>query len=332
MNPCQFLELFKAPRSVGMTGGALGVISATPGEWTNASRPGTIHVMEAALSDWLDSALSGIVLRAWRLHLETPGVQASVPMLRGVWGASLKALSEPPYQRLFGDGEVGTPRYVLRPAPPEVRPSPAVEFLLFGPPDRRDDDIVWAAWDHAARSGLGPQRRPFVLSEVRPLVWDGTPLSPNRSQPGFSLCPLPWPPGDPSSACRLEFPAPLRLIYGGRLVEQPTLADVTIAALRRVRSLTPTPVDALWSDRHSWLNAARQIRCELWQGERLDLVRYSGSQKRELELRGVCGSLLLPEGPGPLAALLAASTWLHLGKGTVMGLGQLRITTAPASS
>ena len=115
------------------------------------------------------------------------------------------------------------------------------------------------------------------------------------------------------------------------MVEQPTLADVTIAALRRVHSLTITSVDAFWPDRHTWLDVARQIPSELWQGERLDLVRYSGSQKRELELRGVSGSLLLPKGPGPLAALLAASSWLHLGKGTVMGLGQLRIATVPAS-
>ena len=252
-------------------------------------------------------------------------------MLRGVWGASLKVLSERVYQSLFVGGEVGTPRYVLRPAPPEVRPAPAVEFLLFGPPDQKDDDSIWAAWDHACHCGLGFQRHPFALGDVRPLAWDGAPLSPSRSQPGFALCALPWPAGDPSGACRLEFLAPLRLIYRGRLIEQPTLTDVTIAALRRVQSLTTTSSDAFWSDRHSWLNLARQIPSEPWQGTRLDLLRYSGSQKRELELRGVAGSLLLPEGPGPLATLLAASGWLHLGKGTVMGLGQPQITTAPAS-
>jgi hypothetical protein len=42
-------------------------------------------------------------------------------------------------------------------------------------------------------------------------------------------------------------------------------------------------------------------------------------------MQGVSGSLDLPEGLGPLALLLAAAQWLHLGKGTVMGLGQLRI-------
>lgn len=42
---------------------------------------------------------------------------------------------------------------------------------------------------------------------------------------------------------------------------------------------------------------------------------------------GVAGALDLPAGPGPLAPLLAAACWLHLGKGTIMGLGQLRITS-----
>jgi len=55
-------------------------------------------------------------------------------------------------------------------------------------------------------------------------------------------------------------------------------------------------------------------------------VRYSGSQKAEVELRGVAGSLALPVGPGPLSPLLAAAAWIHIGKGTVMGLGQLNIT------
>jgi hypothetical protein len=284
--------------------------------------------MLRGLHERLDAALRGIVVRAWRLHLETPGVQATVPMLRGVWGAALKAVSESLYHDCFGGGDAGTPRYLMRPAPPETRPAPAIEFLLFGPPDRQADDIVWAAWDLACRGGLGPHRHPFALSEVYPLAWDNTSLGSNRSQPGFALSPLPWPTGDASGPCRLDFPAPLRLIHGGRLVERPTLADVTIAALRRVQSLTTTSADAVWSDRQSWLDMARGIASGPWEGDRLDLVRYSASQERELELRGVSGSLSFPDGPGPLAPLLAASVWLHVGKGTVMGLGQLQITAA----
>jgi hypothetical protein len=72
------------------------------------------------------------------------------------------------------------------------------------------------------------------------------------------------------------------------------------------------------------------VPCGPWEGGQLDLVRYSSSQKGEIELRGVAGGLFLPEGPGALADLLSAAAWLHLGKGTVMGLGQLGIEPAPS--
>jgi hypothetical protein len=248
-------------------------------------------------------------------------------MLRGLWGKELKQLSQADYGSVFV-GQDETPRYLMRPAPPEVRPAPAVEFLLFGMPDDRQDEILWAAWKQACLSGLGPQRKPFAIRRIDSLAWDQTPLRSTQLQPGFSLYPLPWPCGDPSHPCRLDFPGPLRLIYKGRLVQKPTLADLTIAALRRICTLSNAPCDQLWADRDQWLNLARAIPCQPWQGQRLDLVRYSGSQEKELELRGVSGSLTLPEGPGPLASLLAASAWLHLGKGTVMGLGQLRVLPA----
>jgi hypothetical protein len=77
------------------------------------------------------------------------------------------------------------------------------------------------------------------------------------------------------------------------------------------------------------LERARTLPAESWRGRRLDLVRYSGRQKAELEMRGVSGYLDLPEGPGPLWPLLAAAQWLHLGKGAVVGMGQLVVEAIP---
>ena len=56
----------------------------------------------------------------------------------------------------------------------------------------------------------------------------------------------------------------------------------------------------------------------------------SARQDADLELRGVSGVLDLPEGPGELWPLLAAATWLHLGKATVFGLGQFEVQPWPA--
>lgn len=279
----------------------------------------------------LDSALRAIRVKAWRLHLETPGMVATVPMLRGVWGAALRAESEACYCRLFEGADSERPRYLMRPAPQVAQPAPAVEFLLFPATtnlldDRDDEEIAWTAWDRACRQGLGPHRHPFHISSVVPLAWDGSALEPARRQPGFVLEDLPWPAGTEETPCRLEFPAPLRLLRQGKLIASPTPADIVLAALHRVCALAGPDTDPLWAARRYWLELGRAVPFEPWQGRRLDLVRYSGSQKAEVELRGVAGSLALPVGPGFLSPLLAAAAWIHIGKGTVMGLGQLKIT------
>jgi hypothetical protein len=66
-----------------------------------------------------------------------------------------------------------------------------------------------------------------------------------------------------------------------------------------------------------------------WHGERFDLHRYSARQNSEIDLHGVRGELHLPQGPGECSSLLAAAAWLHLGKGTVFGLGQMDVQPSP---
>ncbi len=57
----------------------------------------------------VEAALSRIRVRAWWMYLETPGVMATVPMLRGVWGAALHALTQEVYGRLFGGDNAAVP-------------------------------------------------------------------------------------------------------------------------------------------------------------------------------------------------------------------------------
>jgi hypothetical protein len=264
-------------------------------------------------------------IRVWprRLLLDTPGVRATVPLLRGVWGAALHHLDPAAYTAVFSP-PAGSPGYVLRPAPPDPATAPALDWLLVGVAENYEEPLR-RAWDVAAGMGLGPRRRRFRVREFVALGPDGGPARPGGPWP---LDAAAWPvPGDPAAApCRLLFPAPLRLLRRGRLLDRPTLADLTVAAARRVRAYLPAEACASW-DRlaREALTAAQRVRAGPWQGERLDLHRYSVRQRTELELRGVAGRLDLPAGPGPLWPLLAAAQWLHLGKGTVVGLGQLLI-------
>ena len=284
---------------------------------------------QSLIADGILRALDRIEILPRRVLLETPGVAASVPMLRGVWGAALHDLDRAVYEQIFegkrhavvpGPPE-DTPLYVLRPAPADPEFAPAMEWILFGEAVRHDQ-VLTQAWHIASGMGLGPQRQRFHMRR-----WLGLDAAGRGSEMiqswrlGQSACR--W--SDPETTpCWLVFDAPLRLRRKGRLIERPTLTDIAVAATRRVMSLLPAEDCSEWHALAERLHdIARRTAQAPWQGQRLDLARYSGRQQRELELHGVSGRLLLPEGPGPLWPLLAVAQWLHIGKGTVMGLGQL---------
>ncbi|HVA45951.1 MAG TPA: CRISPR system precrRNA processing endoribonuclease RAMP protein Cas6 [Pirellulales bacterium] len=323
----------------------------------------------------LATLLEHIKILPRRLWLDTPGVEASVPMLRGVWGAALHEVDGEAYREVFGGDESAgaPPQYLLRPAPPDPRLAPAVDFFLFGRGPQYDR-ACRLAWQEAAGRGLGPRRRPFsirgafvlgpdgtiseepraaadsvgngapsgpcgvpeIASAGRATAADGTPqrafatgeADGTRSVPATLAWPLSqavWP-LPPLAPCRLVFRAPLRLRRRGSLVEQPTLADLVVAACRRIEALLPDACRDDWKNHSAAaLETARAAPQSVWQGARLDLHRWSARQQNELDLHGVSGALDLPEGPGELAPLLAAAHWLHLGKGTVMGLGQFEV-------
>ena len=278
---------------------------------------------------YITSLLDRVEIRAWRLSLTTPQVRATVPMMRGVWGRALRHVDAEAYQRVFasdGPAHHRLPRYILRPAPPDPMTAPAVEWILLGI-DARLEPILWRAWDIASGMGLGPTRAPFSIRARLPLGPGGD--GPSAEAKRWKLSDAVWPlSGDPASTpCGLDFPAPLRLIRQGRLLAAPGPVDIATAALRRVVSLAGEAKGEAYRD---MMRAVQQEAAGLaarpWHGERSDLVRWSAAQRREIDLHGVTGGLDLPAGPSRLWPLFAASGWTHLGKGTVFGLGQLRIT------
>ncbi len=352
--------------------------------------------MDQELAERIHSGLSAVAVLPRRMLLETPGVAATVPMLRGVWGAALHDLDAEAYATVFapndetatgpgsrsngmrlraqrsagtyepmptpGGGDRRTPAvtgsgtavaaYVLRPAPPDPQFAPALDWILIGDAIRHDATLL-RAWDIASGMGLGPQRhrfhvrrivgiepddriaeipRPWRLDEIQwPIDGNQQVASQAASRASGTHSQVQPPPRRRADLaarqpCRLIFPVPLRLMSRKRLIETPTLADIVVAVCRRVKAYLPVESLADWDQASRWaLETARETPTEPWQGERLDLHRYSGRQRAELELRGVTGYLDLPAGPGPLWPLLAAARWLHLGKGTVMGMGQMEV-------
>lgn len=281
------------------------------------------------LEEDVRALLAPIPVRALRLRLDLPGSSVPVPTLRGVLGRALHDGWPQVYETVFAPcGEDGrsTPLFVLRRAPPDDSRLPGVELVLFGAAVQRKTEMR-AAWDRAGELGLGQSRRRFTVAKWTELNARGEPAGPEESR--WRLDEVDWPlTGDPAyTPCRLLFPEPLRILRRGKLVTRPRLADLVVAAARRIRALLPQEWQARARDyQEEILAAVAPVPQCPWEGRKDRVRRMSGSQERRIELRGVSGHLDLPKGPGPLRTLLSATQWLHLGKGTVLGMGRLRIT------
>ena len=280
------------------------------------------------LVDQLTTLTGRVHVRAYRLLLDTPRVMATVPMIRGVWGRALHHVDERIYRYVFvGDGPPHDrlPRYLMRPAPPDPETAPAIDWILFiGDPDL--EPVLMRAWDVACGMGLGADREPFGVRRMLPIGpvigQDGDPSA------VWSLSRATWPLGGApaSTPCRLSFDAPLRLIGRGRLLREPGLTDIAAAALRRISALADCASGEGYRDLSYAVRAEADARpAGPWRGERRDFVRWSGAQRREIDLHGVAGGLDLPQGFGGIWPLMAAARWTHIGKGAVFGLGQPRI-------
>lgn len=280
------------------------------------------------LVDRLTAQTGRVHVRAYRLLLDTPRVMATVPMIRGVWGRALRHVDERIYRYVFvGDGPPHDrlPRYLMRPAPPDPETAPAIDWILFvGDADL--EPVLLRAWDVACGMGLGANRMPFGVRRVLSI---GPAISQDaRPAAVWPLSQATWPLGGTpaSTPCHLSFDSPLRLTGRGRLLREPGLADIAVAALRRISALADCASGETYRDLSRAVRAEADARpAEPWRGERRDFVRWSGAQRREIDLHGVAGGLDLPRGSGEIWPLIAAARWTHIGKGAVFGLGQPRI-------
>lgn len=279
----------------------------------------------------LAALLDRIPIRARRFAFGIDSDEATLPMLRGTWGAALHDLDAAAYAAVFEGRSAASsslPAYLLRPSPPDCATA-SVDWIVWGAGLNHESALI-RAWETAARRGLGSARRPFTILNVAALgpMMDGPPAQeiPLNHQPdAWTLGRASWPikAHRASAPCRIIFESPLRLLRGGKLIAQPTYTDLVIAAWRRVEALAgAVQAEEMRTLRSEVIDIARAKPAVPWVGRSYDLRRYSAAQDRDLELRGVQGMLDLPEGPGEIWPLLAAAQWIHIGKGTVFGLGQ----------
>jgi CRISPR/Cas system endoribonuclease Cas6 (RAMP superfamily) len=140
-----------------------------------------------------------------------------------------------------------------------------------------------------------------------------------------------WAEGLPTHRLTLEFQTPTRLKYDGHLVRQGPPFHVLIRRLLdRVSSLAYFHCGERWEiDFPGWIERAEAIEIAgagtTWQ----DWERFSGRQKRRIKMGGLVGQVTYQGDLAPYRALLALGSLIHVGKGTVMGNGQLAVLAVP---
>jgi hypothetical protein len=191
------------------------------------------------------------------------------------------------------------------------------------------------ALGEAGRQGLGRQRQPFELLEVRQAegatleTWR-TVYEPDQPLTLTRISSPQAPPAPERLTLRLE--TPLRLKRDERLVVPARFRfdDLFANLLRRLSLLsyfhTDQPLEVDFAALNERARAVPVLDPHL---EWYDWTRYSSRQDRLMSMGGILGSFGL-EGKalGALWPYLWVGQWTHAGKGATLGMGHYRIEAA----
>lgn len=296
-----------------------------------------LRAREAArLPRYLGSTLRGGLARALR---RTACVAHRVrdcrvcPFLNACSYAYLFETPRPPWAERYPTMTTVPHPLVLEPplesGPLEAGAGVGFGVRLFGRAIRAFPFLVVAV-RRMAEAGLGASRARFEM--VRAV--DGGPGGKVLYE-GDDLAPLAEPtmvegvPGDRDGATRLalRFETPTRLVEDGRLLRKPGIEALVRSLAFRAATLAyfhagldwdPTPLDQAASE-----NSVREVASDIvW----TPLSRFSTRQDRKVPLEGFVGRVAY-EGDAlrTLWPLLRLGEILHVGKGTVFGLGRYRL-------
>ena len=203
----------------------------------------------------------------------------------------------------------------------------AFSMVLFGPAlDYLP--LITDVWRRAFEQGIGRSPQRGRLSSVavqlpeghwQP-VYDSTAGLFLPHQPELDLATV-----DDSAEdkLKLRLETPMRLMTAGKLLpcEALTTHALAKALLRRIHLLSQSYLHQSvpdWLQFQSWF-ASVNLKAVL---QPVALSRYSSRQKQSMRLTGYLGEIHLQGVPRELYSWLALGQYLHLGKNSVMGLGQ----------
>ncbi len=206
-----------------------------------------------------------------------------------------------------------------------------VPVTLFGRANQLLACVILAL-SRAAGGGIGKTRARAQLLGVDEIGAGG--IRREIFRPGAALAPITpmvpqAPPLPPQGLVEITFASPLRLQMAGRIVKPGTLTPPALLMnlVRRLSMLAAFHGDGLVEvDFRALKEASLRIRlsgCDLvWR----DQHRWSGRAKRKIPLGGIMGRCRMDMSKAaPLWPWLWMGQFIHAGKGTVHGLGALRL-------
>ncbi len=130
----------------------------------------------------------------------------------------------------------------------------------------------------------------------------------------------------PPKRVHLRFVSPTRLRFEGKLTDEVEFHHLVRAMLHRISGLLYFHCGAEpdW-DFSGLIAQAQQVRTVRQRIQWLEQDRYSRRQKRRVHMGGFVGDMTFEGNLQPFLPLLVATEYVHLGKGTVMGLGKIRV-------
>lgn len=282
-----------------------------------------------------------------REHITLPPFQGK--LWRGVFGAALKKLSDSaaldgnddaaqvysyffdtpkPHEGSAPFGKDAPLPYVIA---AEVNAEPwrlapgqpiLLELTLIG---RGNDaaSMVFDAFAEAANTGLGKSRGRAELIRVGML---SAPSDLVGAAGNHSEIP------DAPEFVEVRLTSPMRIVRDHRVVgpEAFRAEHLLITLVHRIANLVTLHTEEEW--RPDFARLKELAKRALVRDQRLtflDLMRWSSKQQKETPIGGLVGSLVLDmRGMEPLWPYLWLGQQVHAGKGTVMGLGAIRLSEA----
>lgn len=202
------------------------------------------------------------------------------------------------------------------------------DFSLFGRACEMHPYVIFA-FMRAGDRGFARQRHKFLLEKVLwqndewQQLYDGG----RQALVGIAKPKIVVTNGPLSSPLTLKFLTPTRIKYNNRLTMDFSFRVLAFKMLSRVLEIAHFHVpgaEVNWEFREL-LDAADEVRIASKRLYWEDVKRYSNRQNSKLTVGGFFGDLVLEGDLEPFNQLLRTVEVLHVGKGTVFGLGKVRV-------